>query len=80
MRAERKTLEPERDFLLCCIDSFRSKLARQSVCRQCSEPSAWKDDVCRVCGAQDPVRLPVTWLFWLAGGLVLVTIALLVVC
>jgi ribosomal protein L40E len=80
MTTQRDLCEPEPDFLLTSIDRVRSELVRQSVCRQCGERTSWRDEVCGICGTKDPVRLPVSWLLYVAGGLVLATVAVLIVC
>jgi uncharacterized OB-fold protein len=72
--------DESRDFLLTCFETFRMKVDRHSRCRQCGEHASWKEDVCRFCGTQDPVRLPMKWLVYTAAFLVVLATVFTFVC
>ncbi len=71
------TLEENRDFLVTCIQKVRSIIQHRCRCRQCGEQCSWTDDICQVCGTQDPIRLPMKWLA--CGSAILVGLLLIVI-
>jgi hypothetical protein len=74
---ETQTVEAKRDFLVVCFEKARSEIAHRCCCRHCGEQSSLLDEVCRVCGTQDPVRLPVRWLAF--SFAILVALSLIVI-
>ena len=62
MTTKTQTIEAKPDFLVVCFEKARSEIIHRCRCRHCGEQSSLLDDVCRVCGTQDPIRIPVKWL------------------
>jgi hypothetical protein len=47
------------------------------LCRECKEPLDVDQDICRVCGANNPIPLP--WYTFILGGAIVAVIVLLLV-
>ena len=49
----------------------------QRLCRECQEPLEVDQDVCRACGANNPIVLP--WYTYLVGAAIVAVLILLLV-
>jgi hypothetical protein len=69
------------DFVKSCwhnlVCQFRNHTKETLRCRACGNPSAWFSDMCENCGTQDPVVLPMKYL-WTASVLAVILLLLAV--
>ena len=77
MTTKTQTVEEIRDFLITCFEKVRSEIDHRCRCQQCGERGSLTDDICHVCGAQDPIRLPMKWLVY--GSTILIVLSLIVI-